>query len=217
MLAPTGGKRYSQTCWQQNLRVTLVSLPSAGKYWLCSLSVSASTLAVQVFFFLFWFQFERKLCNFPKLQLLWYIYILSRMHAVIGLQHRWLVTVNPQTMINYHQIRWSKSDKWIRNDHRAIMSQDIWWYATTEISWANWCKEKLKLINKVDKLSCLKKIHVQFQASVGRFVIAKQPWRWRMVLPYTVIVKVPLIYILFTMYIKTTKLQDWQTAHTYYL
>lgn len=38
----SGGMHYSQKCWQQHLKVTLVNLPTAGKYWLCCLTVSFS-------------------------------------------------------------------------------------------------------------------------------------------------------------------------------
>lgn len=41
-LAPSGGTHHSQKCWQQHLKVALVNLPTAGKYWLLWLAVNFS-------------------------------------------------------------------------------------------------------------------------------------------------------------------------------
>lgn len=112
-LAPSGGMHYSQTSWQPHLKVTLVNLPTAGKHWLCWLTVSSSRhFGSEVFLLSFLISvWKKKLCGFPKLLLHWcYEWHYRGNIAVIGLQRR-LVTVIHQKLINFYHFSLSKSDK----------------------------------------------------------------------------------------------------------
>ena len=103
-LAPSGGMHHSQKCWQRHLKVTLVNLPTAGKYWPRRLAVSfsrhfgsevlLSNIGLKESFVIF-SHASTKLILWSEL---WGVY------AVIALQHHWFSPISSNFPRQLHQI-----------------------------------------------------------------------------------------------------------------